>query len=197
MKIILASASKRRYELMKLLKVPFEVIVSDEDEIYDLNKTLYEQCLDISYHKALNVYNKTEGNRIVIGSDTIVKFNNKVLGKPKNKEEAKSMLKELSGNGHEVITSVSMLIYKDGNYYEEKVYDISKVYFDEISDYEIEKWVFENDVCDMAGAYGIQEEFGKFVNKIEGNYYTIVGLPINIVYGMLKKYKINSCECTK
>ena len=117
MKVILASASKRRYELMKLIKVPFEVIVSDEDEVYDKNKTLYEQCLDISYHKALNVYNKTSGNRIIIGSDTIVKFNNKVLGKPKTKEEAKIMLKELSGQKHEVITSISMLIWKDGKYY--------------------------------------------------------------------------------
>ena len=188
MKVILASASKRRYELMKLIKIPFEVIVSDEDEVYDKNKTLYEQCLDISYHKALNVYNKTSGNRIIIGSDTIVKFNNKILGKPKNKEEAKIMLKELSGQKHEVITSISMLIWKDGKYYEEKAYDVTVVYFDNIDDFEIDKWILENDVCDMAGAYGIQEEFGKFVRKIEGNYYTIVGLPINMVYQILKKY---------
>lgn len=188
MKVILASASKRRFELMKLLKVPFEVIVSNEEEVYDLNKSIYEQCLDISYQKALNVLSKTEGERIIIGSDTIVKFNNKVLGKPKNKEEAKLMLKELSGKSHEVITSVSILIYKNDKLLEEKMYDITKVYFDEIGEEEIEKWVLENDVCDMAGAYGIQEEFGKYVNKIEGNYYTIVGLPINIVYKILKKY---------
>lgn len=188
MKVILGSASPRRYELMKMLDIPFEVMKSDDEELYDSNKSIYEQCLDISYQKALNVYNKTEGERIVIGSDTIVKFNNKILGKPKTKEEAKIMIKKLSGNVHEVVTSVSVLVYKDAKYYEEKIYDVSKVYINEIDDFEIDKWVLENDVCGMAGGYGIQKEFGKFINKIEGNYYTIVGLPINIVYQILKKY---------
>ncbi len=188
MKIILGSASKRRFELMKMLNIPFEVVISNDEEKYDINKTIYEQCLDISYQKALNVYNKTSGNRIIIGSDTIVKYNDKVLGKPKSKDDAIIMLKELSGEMHEVITSISVLVFKDNKYYEEKLYDVTKVYLEEINDLEINEWVLKNDVCDMAGAYGIQEEFGKYVKKIEGNYYTVVGLPINLVYKLLKKY---------
>lgn len=188
MRIILGSASPRRFQLMNLINIPFEVLVSDEEEVYNNNKSIYEQCLDISYQKARNIYNKTMGERLIIGADTVVKFNDKVLGKPKNKEEAKIMLKKLRGQVHEVITGISILVYKNNEYYEEKVYDVAKVYFDNIDDFEIEKWVLENDVCDMAGAYGIQEEFGKFINKIEGNYYTIVGLPINIVYKFIKKY---------
>lgn len=188
MKIILASKSKRRHELLNLLKIPFEAIVSDDEEVYDKTKTIYEQCVSISYQKALNVFHKTNGDRIIIGSDTIVKFEKEILGKPKTKDEAKEMLRMLSGKEHEVITSVSVLVSKEGTYHEEKVYDVTKVYFSELSDIEIEKWVMEHDVCDMAGAYGIQEEFGKYVNRIEGNYYTIVGLPINLVYQILKKY---------
>lgn len=188
MKIILGSASKRRYQLMKLLNVPFEVVISNEEEIYDNNKTVYEQCLDISYQKALDVYNKTDSDRIVIGVDTVIKFNNKIYGKPKTKEEAVNMLKDLSGKYHEVITGISILVYKESSYYEEKVYDVSKVYVNNMDDSEINEWVMNNDVCDMAGGYGIQTEFGKFIRKIEGSYYSIVGLPIDIVYNLLKKY---------
>lgn len=187
-KIILGSSSPRRSELMKMLKIPFDIIVSDCEEVYDKNKTIYEQCLNISFQKALNVYNKTDGDRIIIGADTIVKLDNRIYGKPKTKEDAKIMLKELSGKEHEVITSISMLVYKDSTYYEEKMYDVTKVYLENLSDDEIEQWVLENDVCGLAGSYGIQTEFGKFIKKIDGNYYTIVGLPINIVYRLLKKY---------
>lgn len=188
MRIILGSASIRRYELMQMLNIPFEVIVSNCEEKYDDGKTIYEQCLDISYQKALNVYNQMDGERIVIGVDTIVNFNNKVYGKPKSKEDAINMLKDLSGNCHEVITGISMLIYKDSNYYEEMIYDVSKVYIDKMDDLEINEWVLNDDVCDMAGGYGIQTEFGKYIRKIEGSYYNIVGLPIDIIYKLLKKY---------
>ena len=88
MKIILGSSSPRRLQLMKLINVPFEVLISNSEEIYDKKKNIYDQCLEISYQKACNVYNKTNGERIVIGADTIVKYNNKVLGKPKDNEDA-------------------------------------------------------------------------------------------------------------
>ena len=116
MKIILASASKRRQELMKQIKLPYEIMVSDEDEVYDKNKNPYEQCLDIAYHKALNVYKRTSGERIVIGSDTVVILNNEILGKPKDNRDAFNMLKKLSGKSHEVVTSLSILVYKDNQY---------------------------------------------------------------------------------
>ena len=191
MKIILASASKRRQELMKQIKLPYEIMVSDEDEVYDKNKNPYEQCLDIAYHKALNVYKRTSGERIVIGSDTVVILNNEILGKPKDNRDAFNMLKKLSGKSHEVVTSLSILVYKDNQYYEEKLYDVAKVFVSEMSDEEINNWIDNNSVCDKAGAYAIQEEFGKYIYRIEGDFYTIVGFPISKVYQILKKYLTN------
>lgn len=188
MKIILGSASKRRQDLMNLLKVPYEILVSDEDEVYDKNKSLYEQCLDISYHKALNVFKRTDGDRIVIGSDTVVIFENKIYGKPKDKNDAYWMLNTLSGKCHEVVTSLSFIVWKDGILKEEKDYEVAKVYIDNLSDDEIWNWINNNNACDMAGAYAIQEEFGKFITKIEGDYFTIVGFPLNKVYRHLQKY---------
>ena len=188
MKVILGSASKRRQDLMDLLKIPYEVLVSDEDEVYDKNKNLYEQCINISEHKALNVFNKTSGNRIVIGSDTVVIFENQIYGKPKNKDEAFKMLKKLSGKCHEVVTSVCFMVYKNNQIIKESDYKITKVYIDELSDSEILHWINNNDVCNLAGGYAIQGEFGKFVNKIEGDYYTVVGFPLNKVYRKLEKY---------
>lgn len=191
MKVILGSTSKRRQELMNLLKIPYEVMGSNEDEVYDKSKNLYEQCLDIAYHKALNVYKRTEGERIVIGSDTVVILDNKILGKPKDKEDAFRMVKELSGKKHEVVTSISVLVYKDGVYKEEKLYDIATVFVSAMSDEEINDWVNNHSVLDKAGAYAIQDEFGKFIERIEGDYYTIVGFPISKVYQILKKYLTN------
>lgn len=188
MEIILASKSPRRKELLSLLKIPFNIIESNTVEELNDNKSIYEQCIDISYNKALNVYKKTEGDRIIIGSDTIVVFDNKIYGKPKNKIDAFNMIKELSNNYHEVITSITLLVYKDGEYFEEKTYSRTKVFIDKMSDSEINDWVFNNDVCDMAGGYGIQLEFSKYISHIDGDYYTIVGLPINKLYQLIKKY---------
>lgn len=188
MKIVLASASPRRHELMNLLNVPYEVMVSLEDEVYDNNKNLYEQCMNISYHKALNVYQRCEGDRIVIGCDTVVIFNDKIYGKPKDKDEAYKMIKELSGNYHEVVTSLSFIVNDKGRYQEENCCEVTKVYVDNLTDEEIWDWINHHDVCNIAGGYAIQQEFGKFISKIEGDYFSIVGFPINKVYRLLKKY---------
>lgn len=188
MRVILGSASKRRHELMNLINIPYVVMVSDEEEVYDENKSLYEQCVDISYHKALNIYQRTDGERIVIGADTVVILDDKIYGKPIDENDAYLMLKKLSGKCHEVVTSFSLLVFKDGKYQEEKGYEVAKVYVDDLSDEEIWDWVKNNNVCDMAGAYGIQLEFGKFIKKIDGDYFTIVGLPLNKIYQGLRKY---------
>ena len=188
MEIILASASKRRHELMKVLNVPFKVIVSTDEEVYDKKKNLYEQCMDISYHKALNVYHNTDLDRVVIGADTVVIFEDKIYGKPKNKDDAYNMLKKLSGKMHEVVTGYIIIVFKDNQYSEEKSYVVTKVYFDELSDYEIMDWINNHDACDMAGGYGIQEGFSKYVKKIDGDYFNVVGFPVNAIYQSLKKY---------
>lgn len=187
-KIILASGSPRRKELLKLVVPEFEIKVSDVEEILEEGLSTSEQATRLSFIKAKDVFDKTEGDRIVIGSDTMVVKNEKIYGKPKDKDDAKKMIKELlqGDRSHEVITGLSVLIQRKGEYKEYKTYDIAKVYFKEISDEEIEKWIATGKALDKAGAYALQEEFGVFVEKIEGNYNTVVGLPIHRLYDLIK-----------
>lgn len=173
---------------MKLLNVSYECLTSDEEEKYDKSKSVYEQCVDISYHKALNVFKKTKGDRVVIGADTIVVFEDKIFGKPKNNEDAFKMLCMLSDKSHEVITAISILTSQNNEYREESLYVKTIVCLDKISDNEINDWINSRNVCELAGGYAIQESFGKYVKKIDGDYFNIVGLPINAVYQLLKKH---------
>lgn len=190
MKIILASGSPRRKELLKMVVPEFEIIVSGSDESLIKNVSPDEQATNLSYLKAKNVFNQTEGDRIVIGSDTIVVKNGKIYGKPSTKENAKQMIKELldGDKTHYVITGLSVIVQKNGQYTEYKTFDKVKVYFTNITDSEIEKWIDSGEAVDKAGAYAIQGQFGVFVEKIEGNYTTVVGLPIHKVYDIIKKY---------
>lgn len=188
MRIILASSSPRRKELMSLLEIPFEVIVKNVDEKYHENKTCYEQCMDIAFDKAKAVYDEIDEDVIVIGSDTIVSYNNQIYGKPKDYEDAFRMLKGFSSKSHEVISSLCLLVRKDGVEYQELTYDKCKVFVSEMADEEINTWINNHDVYTRAGAYAIQDGFGKFVEKIEGDYFSIVGFPIHKLYELLKKY---------
>lgn len=188
MKIILASQSPRRKELMDLMGLNYGVIVSYADETFEDGLTIEEQSKRLGYIKAKAVFDKTQGDRIVIGSDTMVLKGNEVLEKPKNKEDAIRMLNLLKNTDHRVITSLTVLI-QDGDKYTEYVdYDIAKVYFKDMSEKEILKWIEEGNPYDKAGGYAIQSKFGVFVDKIEGNYFTVVGLPIHKLYDVIKNY---------
>ena len=190
MKIILASGSPRRKELLKMVVPEFEIKISEAEEILEEGITPEEQAIRLAYLKALNVFEQTKGNRIVIGSDTMVVKNGKIYGKPSSKEKAKQMIKELldGDRTHYVITGLSIIIEKDGKNQEYKTFDKVKVYFNDMTDDEIEKWIETGKSMDKAGAYAMQEEFGVFVEKIEGNYSTVVGLPIHKVYEIIKNY---------
>ncbi len=190
MKIILASASPRRKELLGLITQNFEVIVSGVDEKLKEGLEPQEQTMRLAYIKAKDVFDRTTGDRIIIGSDTIVTKNMKIYGKPKDKEDAKKMIKELIEGDkiHCVITGLSILIEKNGKYKEYNTYDEVKVFLKDISDKEIEKWIDSGKAMDKAGAYGIQNEFCVFIDKIDGNYTSIVGLPTQKVYDVLKEY---------
>ena len=133
---------------------------------------------------------ETKGDRIVIGSDTIVVKNGKIYGKPSTKENAKKMIKDLLAGDktHYVITGLSIIVQKNEEIKEFNIFDKVKVYFTNITDSEIEKWIDSGEAMDKAGAYAIQGEFGVFVDKIEGNYSTVVGLPIHKVYDIIKNY---------
>lgn len=190
MKVILASGSPRRKELLKMVVPEFEIIVSGAEESLIDNLSPEEQATNLSYLKAKNVFNQTEGDRIVIGSDTIVVKNGKIYGKPKNKEYAKQMIKELleGDKTHNIITGLSIIIQKDGKCKEYKTFDIVRVYFKDMTDTEIDKWIDTGKAMDKAAGYAIQDEFGVFIEKIEGNYSTAVGLPIHKVYDIIKQY---------
>ena len=142
----------------------------------------------LSKKKAEIIFNDIDGDVIVIGSDTIVVQDGKIYGKPKDYDDAVRMLSIFSGNRHEVISSLCLLIRKDGKVYEELTYDKCDVYVDKMSIDEINEWINSNDVYSKAGAYAIQEGFGKYITKIDGDYFTIVGFPIHKLYKLLKKF---------
>lgn len=188
MRIILASNSPRRRELLDLIKANYEVIPSNEDETLKENLPLEEQSKRLAYIKAKSVFNKTNGERIVIGADTLVVKDGKIYGKPKNLNDAKHVLLELNNNMHQVITSVAVLIEKNGKIEENVFSDITNVYIGKMTEKEIEEYISKEEVLDKAGSYAIQSSFSKHVEKIEGNYTTVLGLPIHKVYEILKKY---------
>ena len=185
MKFILASGSARRKELLQLIVPEFEVIVSGVEEKMEEGLTLQEQVANLAHIKAKYVYDHTAGDRIVIGSDTMVTKNGEIYGKPKNREDAKKMLKELTSGDrkHTVMTGLSIIIEKNGEYKEYKTYDEAEVYFTDMTDEEIEKWIDTGKAL-----YAIQEEFIVFVDRIEGNYATVIGFPTHKVYQIIKEY---------
>ena len=182
-RVILASKSPRRRELMELLKIPFEVIVSDVDEQIDHDNDQVKEIEKLSYQKAEAVY-QTHSDALVIGSDTIVKIGNKALGKPHSLEEARKMLELLSDNTHKVVTAVTIL--DQGR--RETFSSIAEVTFYPLTDEEIEEYIHTNEPMDKAGSYAIQGDGAKFVKSIKGDFYTIVGLPVAELYHRLKKY---------
>ena len=190
MKIILASQSPRRKDLLKLIVPEFETIVSNSDEKIIKGLSNEEQSIQLSYQKAKDVFNRTTGDRIVIGSDTMVVKDGKIYGKPHNKIHAKEMIKELLAGDrtHNIITGLSILIEENGTYKEYNTFDKVKVYFKSISDKEIEKWIDTGKAMDKSGAYGMQDEFCVFTEKIDGNYTTAIGLPTHKVYDIIKDY---------
>ncbi|MCI9247263.1 MAG: septum formation protein Maf [Clostridia bacterium] len=188
MRVILASSSPRRKELLKSITEDFEVIISDSDESFQEGLTIEEQSKRIAYLKAKTVFDQTQGDRIVIGADTMVLKDRAIYGKPKDKQEAYEMLSDLQNAMNEVITGVSIIVEKDGEQKEYNDYDIAKVYIVSMKDREIQDWVNSGKAMDKAGAYAVQEEFSKYIEKIEGNYATVVGLPIHKVYQVIKQY---------
>lgn len=190
MKIILASGSPRRKELLKLVVPKFEVMVGDVDESLQDGLLPEEQAMRLSYLKAKAIYDKTKGDRIVIGSDTMVIKGEKIYGKPQNRNHAKSMIHELltGDKTHFIITGLSVFVNKDSKEKEYKTFDTVKVFLKDMSDLEIENWLDTGNAMDKAGAYGIQNEFCVFIEKMEGNYSTAVGLPVHKLYDLLKDY---------
>jgi septum formation protein len=182
----LASQSPRRQSLFKVISPNFEIRVKEVEEIYPPTLPYNEVPEFLAKLKAEAFKDDRQiSDRIFITADTIVAFDNKVLGKPKDEQNAIEMLQNLRGNFHEVITGVCISrgdeIISFSN--------TSKVYFDNISDNRIINYVKNEQPLDKAGSYGIQESIGMIgIRKIEGCYYNIMGLPVNQLYNELKTF---------
>ena len=205
-KIILASNSFRRRELLSKLNIKFDVKVANIDEDFDKSIDVLESVKNISYLKAKKVFDENK-DAIVIGSDTIVYFNNEIIGKPEREllkkyntddfyklirenenvlKEAEdiafNMLKSFSNRTHEVMTGIAIIsenrVFKDVS--------ITKVTFSNLTDDDILEYVKTNEPFGKAGGYAVQENAGKFIERIDGDFWTIVGFPLNIVFNELK-----------
>jgi septum formation protein len=188
-KIILASASPRRRELLAQIGLEFEVKVSNKEEVYTSTKP-QKIVEELALMKAENVAEGVElKNTIVIGADTIVVRDEEILGKPKNEDHAYEILLSLQGRAHEVYTGVAILSYNNAGEKEIINHAVeTKVHVHEMSEEEIRAYIATGDPMDKAGAYGIQGSFAAYIDGIEGDYYNVVGLPVSYVYQCLKKY---------
>lgn len=187
-KIILASASPRRRELMQQAGYEFEIQVSHKEENYTSTEPA-EIVKELSLLKAKDVATQNDTkNLIVIGADTVVAHNGLILGKPMSKEDAFQMIKGFQGDRHQVYTGVAILNYDaQGNETVVNHAVRTDVYVNLMTDEEIWKYIETDNVMDKAGSYGIQSGFAIHVEKIEGDYFNVVGLPISYIYGALKK----------
>lgn len=179
-KIILASSSKRRQELLRFLFDDFTIKTKEVDETLKTGLTLDEALKDLAVRKSEVL--EIEDDCLIISADTVVVFGDKILGKPKDDQQAFEYLKMLSGNVHEVKTAVCLKTINKTDCFVSS----AKVYFSDMNDDEIKEYIKTNEPFDKAGAYGIQGYGSKFIEKIEGDYYTIMGLPINALYKHLK-----------
>lgn len=190
LKYILASSSPRRKELLEQIGIKFEVVTCDTDESYNKEAKPEDVVRELSLNKAKAVYHKIKGTlkdyTVIIGADTVVADKGKILGKPVSFDDAVSMLKSLSGHKHTVYTGVTM-IYCKNDVKVSTFYEKADVFFRSLGDDEIREYVKSGEPMDKAGAYGIQGKGAVFVEKIEGDYFTIVGLPLTKLYTDLLK----------
>ncbi len=184
---ILASASPRRKEIISMLGIRYTVDSSDIEEHTDQTEPA-EIVKDLARQKASAVANRHRNEQcFILGSDTVVSIDGMILGKPKNREEAVSMLRRLSGRTNTVYTGVCILI-QNGNRTESVVFcDSAEVSFMTMSDREIEWYVDELQPYDKAGAYAVQGPGARFISEVRGDFYTVMGLPVNELYKKLKE----------
>jgi septum formation protein len=193
-KFILASTSPRRKELLKTFGLPFEIrspASVDEKEFLPSGRQsldFYRKLsADLSLRKAESVAPSIAGRSLILGADTLVILGGKPLGKPEDEGEARAMLKALSGRSHHVITGITLL-ESSGTILSES--EITRVTFKPLDETEIEGYLRTGEPADKAGAYGIQGMGGLLVERIEGCYFNVVGLPLFRLYALLQKFNI-------
>lgn len=185
-RIILASASPRRREIMNQIGIRFEVMPSVGEEA--ITKTEPDRVVcELSAQKATEVLKKTEGAVVILGADTIVAHNGRILGKPMDAADAKRMIGSYAGDMHEVFTGVTVLVRdSDGTVKKSSFAVRTGVKVRAMSEAEIDWYVATKEPLDKAGAYGIQGKFAPFIEGIDGDYYNVVGFPIAAVISETK-----------
>lgn len=186
MKLILASSSPRRKELLKMLGIEPKVLISSLDENQLPGEPVETFLRRVSIAKGEAVYKDEYFDIPIISSDTIVWCDNLIIGKPQDREEAARFLKILSGNVHDVLTGLAIL-YRGESHYE---YARTRVEFSEINEEELNYYLSNEHYLDKAGAYAIQGLASVFVKRIDGCYFNVMGFPVNVFYQMLKKLGI-------
>ena len=190
-KIILASNSPRRREILGKF-INFEAVTAKVEEDNVFYKSPQTLVMALAFEKANSVAAKHE-DAIVIGADTVVEIEGEILGKPKSRDDAKRMMKRLSGKPHKVITGFAIIDLSSDKKYMD--YEVTEVTFKDISADEIENYLNKAKYMDKAGAYGIQDDAALFVDKIKGDYLNIVGFPISKIYTVLKdKFDLSLLE---
>jgi septum formation protein len=183
---ILASASPRRKEILEKLGIPFRVATADVDE--NIQCAPAHMVRVLSERKARAVYDQEGTNGVYIGADTIVVQNGETLGKPVNEQEAARMLRMLSGREHVVFTGVFVLDATTGAH--RCSHEETRVFFSALNEAEISGYIDSQEPMDKAGAYGIQGFGAKLIERIEGCFYNVMGLPINRLWRMLKEMRL-------
>lgn len=191
MRIVLASKSPRRKELLKQIGLEYECIVSNKEEkvTSDIPKDV---VLELSNQKAEDVYQIIKeaafnDDVVIIGADTVVALKSDIMGKPKDNDDAVKMLKKLNGNVHSVWTGVTIICKKGMEVDRKSFAEETRVFMNEMSEEEIEAYVKSGEPSDKAGAYAIQGIGAKFIQKIEGDYNNVVGLPVSKLYQVMKE----------
>ncbi len=189
-RIILASSSPRRKELLQKAKIHFQVIPSlEQEEITGTNPAQIVEML--SWQKAAEVAGRTPGEVIVIGSDTLVAYKEKILGKPQDEEDAVRTLKMLQGKTHQVYTGVTIIVRSEEDEVTKTFSKRTDVTFYPVTEKEIRAYVATGDPMDKAGSYDIRGDFSVYVKEICGDYNTVVGLPVSALMWEMKQMGID------
>jgi septum formation protein len=185
--IILASSSPRRKQLLEWAEVSFKVVVKETAETYPSGLSVEETAIHIARQKALAVQQTVSADSVILAADTIVVLNNRIIGKPKSRQEAIEILSDLSGHKHVVITGVTITKNEE----ETSFADSTDVYFHELTKEQLEFYVDKYKPYDKAGAYAIQEWIGVVgIKSVNGDFYNVMGLPVSRVVRELRKFDV-------
>ena len=189
-RLVLASSSPRRAEILRAVEWPFEVSQVDIDESRRALESPVDYVERLAQEKAAAAAKSFPG-RLVLGADTIVLIDEKVLGKPSDMDDARRMLRTLSGRWHEVLTGVA-LVRESERGQTSVAHERTRVRFNEMSDAEINWHALNGHPLDKAGAYAVQGHAALFIREIQGDYWNVVGLPVQLVYKLAREFELNS-----